>query len=475
MSDAIRTVVAIIAAAAAVTYLVAAWLGPALIFVVGAAAVVGPIWHAWRTVTGPLVPGPPAVQLAAAGLGVFVLHLQHGGRAAVGAVLLGCLSWGVFTHSRYFHRLRARRLAFESVSRKVGAGDDAVIRRWLRVRKGDGAKPGRVELSYDPSAVRAHDPKVRRDIERALGHRFGCELAGEWPASSTRALLVPVEPVPAYAELTADLVADLPDGTLAVAVGRGERLVTVNLDEEPQTLIAGKTGGGKSVTLRSLAWQASRWAAVVLLDNKRDDFRDMPAEMRRVSTFPAIVEAVAFARAEVDRRYEALDAGRHLTVERLVLICDEGSTLKARAMEAAAADRAMRGAHPVLTQLGEITRLGRAVGVHVIVALQRPDTALMPAAASGAGAGVGGGEMRDNMSTRIACGRLLSSEAAAMVFSNPDAAHAALELPDVRGRAVVEIDGEWCEAQLLKPARGLIAGSGAVSIDLKPRRPPATT
>lgn len=56
--------------------------------------------------------------------------------------------------------------------------------------------------------------------------------------------------------------------------------------------------------------------------------------------------------------------------------------------------------------IGSIARLGRASGVHLVIATQRPDAKLIP------------GETRDNLSVRIGCGRLKPSASLMMFDSN---------------------------------------------------------
>lgn len=55
--------------------------------------------------------------------------------------------------------------------------------------------------------------------------------------------------------------------------------------------------------------------------------------------------------------------------------------------------------------IGSIARLGRASGVHLVIATQRPDAKLIP------------GEVRDNLSVRVGCGRLKPS-ASLMMFDS---------------------------------------------------------
>lgn len=55
--------------------------------------------------------------------------------------------------------------------------------------------------------------------------------------------------------------------------------------------------------------------------------------------------------------------------------------------------------------IGSIARLGRASGVHLVIATQRPDASLIP------------GEVRDNLAVRVGCGRLKPS-ASLMMFDS---------------------------------------------------------
>lgn len=55
--------------------------------------------------------------------------------------------------------------------------------------------------------------------------------------------------------------------------------------------------------------------------------------------------------------------------------------------------------------IGSIARLGRAAGVHLVIATQRPDAKLIP------------GETRDNLAVRLGCG-VLEQNASAMLFNS---------------------------------------------------------
>lgn len=56
--------------------------------------------------------------------------------------------------------------------------------------------------------------------------------------------------------------------------------------------------------------------------------------------------------------------------------------------------------------IGSIARLGRASGVHLVIATQRPDAKLIP------------GEVRDNLAVRVGCGTLKPSASSMLFGSN---------------------------------------------------------
>jgi hypothetical protein len=72
--------------------------------------------------------------------------------------------------------------------------------------------------------------------------------------------------------------------------------------------------------------------------------------------------------------------------------------------------------------LSSIARLGRFVGVHLLVGLQRPDASIL-----------GGGELRDNLTARLALGTM-SADGLRMVFG---AAAAGQAMPSQPGRGLV--------------------------------------
>lgn len=81
------------------------------------------------------------------------------------------------------------------------------------------------------------------------------------------------------------------------------------------------------------------------------------------------------------------------------------------------------------TLIGSIARLGRAAGIHLVLATQRPDAKVLP------------GEVRNNLDARIAQGRMDTTPSLMALDSDH-----ATRLPKIKGRAILR-QGEYSEFQ----------------------------
>lgn len=171
---------------------------------------------------------------------------------------------------------------------------------------------------------------------------------------------------------------------LAVAVGiaSGGEMVVRDMAQMPHLLIAGATGSGKTVCLECTI-------ASLLMNNAPEDLRFIMIDPKRVELIafeglPHLVtpvvtesdkaaEALEWANQEMDRRYRQLAAMRAHSIERynrnrkiparmpyVVVVVDE------------LADLMMARRHEVEARLCRLAQMGRAVGMHVVVATQRP-------------------------------------------------------------------------------------------------------
>jgi len=170
---------------------------------------------------------------------------------------------------------------------------------------------------------------------------------------------------------------------LKLCVGRDSRgeAVVVNLQKMPHLLIAGKTGSGKSVGMNaflcSLLWNNSpSQLKLILIDPKRVElkpYNKIPHLLTPVITEPEkATSALAWAVAEMNRRYKALEESgtkdlqgynkKHpeKTEPFIVIVIDE------------LADLMMVAGKDVEAAICRIAQLARAVGIHLIIATQRP-------------------------------------------------------------------------------------------------------
>ena len=216
--------------------------------------------------------------------------------------------------------------------------------------------------------------------------------------------------------------------------------VTVNLAHIPHILLGGSTGSGKSVLLKLLLMQAmKKGASVFIADFKGGvDFpplwhRDCRICFEEIDLLDLLTGLVA----ELERRKELfrtvgcsdIDTYNKATgenLQRLIFACDEVAEVLDKT--GADAERKKMLAQ-IETRLSTIARQGRAFGIHLILATQRPDAAIIP------------GQIRNNMDFRV-CGRA-DSVLSSIILDNTDAAD--LIPKDARGRFLLH-DGTIFQA-----------------------------
>jgi S-DNA-T family DNA segregation ATPase FtsK/SpoIIIE len=212
---------------------------------------------------------------------------------------------------------------------------------------------------------------------------------------------------------------------LPVYVGkeRGGELV-YNMVDNPHLLVAGETGAGKSVALRSILTTLIRNVPDLELycaDLKRSEFHLFKGIAKEV-----VVDAGALGRLlgklrrEMRKRGDQLDAAGEAHIDDLpawdrppyiVLAVDEVALLKR--------DK------DVMDAIEEIGAIGRALGVYLILSMQRPDSDVLD------------GKLKNNLTVRLAFRHAdginsritLGSEEAASIKQSE------------KGRAIAKLDG----------------------------------
>ena len=161
--------------------------------------------------------------------------------------------------------------------------------------------------------------------------------------------------------------------------------VVVDVSEMPHLLVAGATGTGKSVAIASMATSllmqnTPATLRLIMLDPKMVElsrFNGIPHLIGQVETRPErILEVLRWCTREMDRRYRVLERAKARNIEAynarparrqdgaflpwIVILIDEIGDLMQ--------------AHPDETErwLARLAQMARAVGMHLIVATQRP-------------------------------------------------------------------------------------------------------
>ena len=207
--------------------------------------------------------------------------------------------------------------------------------------------------------------------------------------------------------------------------------VTVNLAHIPHILLGGSTGSGKSILLKLLLMQALRKGAEVYIADFKGgvDFPKVWHEKCRMCfTEEDLCDTLDQLVEELERRKSALkalgcpniDAYNEIAerpLQRLIFACDEVAEVldkTGRSKE----DKELLA--QIENRLSTIARLGRAFGIHLILATQRPDANIIP------------GQIKNNMDFRV-CGRA-DSVLSQIILDNTSAAE---QIPkDARGRFI---------------------------------------
>ena len=238
-----------------------------------------------------------------------------------------------------------------------------------------------------PSRVRVGDiAKRQKDLALALKSPYIRIIETPEPGEGLVGLEVP-NPTPGKVLMRS--IVEGPEfkkivdkGGLAFALGEdaGGQSLALDLAAMPHVLIAGATGSGKSVCINSLV-------ASLLMTRPPDELRMVMVDPKRVEltpfngiphlVIPVIVEpdevqpALRGIIVEMTRRYKLMEeagvrniAGYNAKASEpmsfLVLIVDE------------LADLMMTGGLEVEQQLVRLAQLGRAAGIHMVLATQRP-------------------------------------------------------------------------------------------------------
>lgn len=179
--------------------------------------------------------------------------------------------------------------------------------------------------------------------------------------------------------------------------------VTVDLSKVPHVLLGGSTGSGKSGLLRVLLRQAlNKGAKVYIADFKGGaEFGpwwqercvicyDMKKLVEILDHFVAVLETrKKLLREENCPNIDIYNCRGHRPLHRMVFACDEVAAALSRTGRS---KEQLKSIDEVVDKLSLIAQQGRAFGLHLMLATQRPDANLIP------------GQIRSNIDCKV-CGR----------------------------------------------------------------------
>ena len=223
--------------------------------------------------------------------------------------------------------------------------------------------------------------------------------------------------------------------------------VTVNLANIPHILLGGSTGSGKSVLLKLLLMQALRKGAEVYIADFKGGV-DFPKvwhkkcrmcfnEQDLLYTLNQLVAVLEYRKGRLaETGCKDLDAYNEATGEglpRLVFACDEVAEMLDRTGRSKE-DKELLA--QIESRLATLARLGRAFGIHLILATQRPDANVIP------------GQIKNNLDFRV-CGRA-DDTLSSIILGNNSADD---QIPkDARGRFILQ-DGTVFQGYLFDEGR----------------------
>lgn len=270
--------------------------------------------------------------------------------------------------------------------------------------------------------------KKRPAIETALGITI-VKLA--YAKGKSRVLLYAVPAGEDWPEVLRWDVSCLSHKSFVLVLGQGYAgPVTVNLAHVPHILLGGSTGSGKSVLLKLLLMQCIKKRAKVFIADFKGgvDFPKVWHEKCRMCiTEESLLDTLDRLVAALEDRKSGFAALGCPNIDsynkirrplpRLIFACDEAAEM----LDKTGADSERKKLlSQIESRLSTIARQGRAFGIHLILATQRPDAAVIP------------GQIKNNMDFRV-CGRA-DNVLSQIILDSTDAAD---QIPkDARGRFI---------------------------------------
>jgi len=236
-------------------------------------------------------------------------------------------------------------------------------------------------------------------------------------------LVVQTKPLPEFVEWD-DRYIDYSNNILNIGVS-SNGLEGIDLEMFPHSFIAGETGSGKSNVLKCLIYQSiKKNYKIDLIDFKRGvsftAFTNLQNIHYEYSTALEVLKnAVKETKCRLDKfrgmGVDNLNAYNRVSdkkLKRQIVFIDElAELLKIRDKEIS---------NLLYDSIETLTRLSRAVGIHLIMGIQRPDSTIV------------NGQIKNNVSFRL-CGRFVDREPSQIMLGSDIAS----KLPNIKGRFIM--------------------------------------
>lgn len=209
--------------------------------------------------------------------------------------------------------------------------------------------------------------------------------------------------------------------------------VIIDLDKTPHILIGGNTGSGKTVLLRCLLWQAIQQSDIVYIADFKGgvDFGRLWHRFAHIITNEKdLLELLNLLVDELEERKKLFIEADSSNIKdyfnktkqylnRIIFSCDEVAEL----LDKTGADKERKELlSQIEARLSTLARQGRAFGIHLVLATQRPDANILP------------GQIKNNLNVRI-CGRADATLSTIIIGDG----RAAEQIPsDAQGRFIMD-------------------------------------
>ena len=217
-------------------------------------------------------------------------------------------------------------------------------------------------------------------------------------------------------------------------------IVTTDISTLPHMLIAGSTGGGKSVFFKQVLLgllHSSNHIQMYLLDLKggveMKEFGDLP-NVRVIKNESEAVHVLTKIRDEMKRRFTILEKCGHKNIvskrdklDKIIIGIDEASELYTMVSNNRSKKKLILQARELTD---ELAKLARAASIHLIFATQKINKDTMDP------------KVQENIGGRV-CFRVNTMENSMRAIGNK----MAFELPDIKGRAIWATGNSFTEIQ----------------------------